>query len=717
MSSLRAGDAGDRLPRGAVALEVADTSAASMMSCSSAYRRMRRDEPAVLADLVEHRVGGAGEHDVLVDARRPRRRSRTRPNRNSSISGSHARKRGQARVQRGAALLAVAAVAGRVALLDLERLVDALVVAVAEHVVRAHDDAARAPGAQPGRHDLVVEVLPRVRPTLLLLGRWHLGDDRRGAWRARELHGRWTIARLRSDAEEPLDGGDRLADLRVALALLGRPRITQWRRCSSSRPSPTPCSALVTDAIWVSTSMQYSSSSIIRCEAADLALDAAQALAVVVLVRGSSRARRSPVIPGRPGVASDTPGGICDVTTEDDGDEPRTTHRDRRRVDLPIEGMTCASCAARIEKALAGARRASTTCRGQLRLRARDRHLRPARGRPRRARATTVADLGYSVPGPTAPRPTPRPTSSARRADRCAGSSSPSCSPSRCCSSRWCPPFMFDGWQWVAFVLATPVDLLVRAGRSTAPRSPNLRHGAVTMDTLVSIGTLAAWTVVGRRAAVPRRGRRSPAWQVDGGHCSSATASAHVYFETGAVIITLLLLGRCFEARARRRSSDALRALARARREDRAARERRRDRRSRASRSATASSCARARRSPPTVVVVDGASAVDVSMLTGEPVPGRRRRRATRCSARRSTPSGRLVVEATRVGQRHRARADRPARRGGAGLEGAGAAARRPDLRRLRAGRARRSRSSRSSVWLLDRRTRPTRRSPPRSRC
>ena len=112
------------------------------------------------------------------------------------------------------------------------------------------------------------------------------------------------------------------------------------------------------------------------------------------------------------------------------------------------------------------------------------------------------------------------------------------------------PAFMVDGWQWIVFVLSTPV--IFWAGwqfhRATLV---NLRHGAVTMDTLVSLGTTAAWlwSVV----ALFFLGATSTGMSGDAG--------AHVYFETAAAIITLLLLGKYFEARARRRSGDALHAL------------------------------------------------------------------------------------------------------------------------------------------------------------
>lgn len=101
-------------------------------------------------------------------------------------------------------------------------------------------------------------------------------------------------------------------------------------------------------------------------------------------------------------------------------------------------------------------------------------------------------------------------------------------------------PLHFAGWEWVAFALATPVVLWAGAGFHLAA-ARNLRHGAATMDTLVSLGTLAAWT-----------------WSAV---VLLAGLEAHTYFEVGAVIATLILLGRFLEGRARGRAGAALRAL------------------------------------------------------------------------------------------------------------------------------------------------------------
>src|SRR4029079_8868486 len=102
------------------------------------------------------------------------------------------------------------------------------------------------------------------------------------------------------------------------------------------------------------------------------------------------------------------------------------------------------------------------------------------------------------------------------------------------------PALQFTGWEWVAFALATPVSCWSGIGFQRATLQ-SARHLAATMDTLISIGTIAAWgwsTVV-----------------LMGG------LDEDTYFEVAAVITTLILLGRYLEARAKSRSSEAIRLL------------------------------------------------------------------------------------------------------------------------------------------------------------
>jgi Cu+-exporting ATPase len=192
------------------------------------------------------------------------------------------------------------------------------------------------------------------------------------------------------------------------------------------------------------------------------------------------------------------------------------------------------------------------------------------------------------------------------------------------------PPLQFDGWEWLAFALATPVVLWAGWPFHRAAVL-NARHGAATMDTLISIGTLAAW-----------------GWSVVG---LLALDDVHTYFEVGAVITTLILLGRYLEARARRRSSAAIRALLElGAKEARVLRDGREvlvpieeievgDR----------FVVRPGEKIATDGVIEDGHSAIDQSMLTGEPVPVEVAPGDEIAGATVNT-HGRLVVRATRVG-------------------------------------------------------------------
>ena len=192
------------------------------------------------------------------------------------------------------------------------------------------------------------------------------------------------------------------------------------------------------------------------------------------------------------------------------------------------------------------------------------------------------------------------------------------------------PPLQFASWEWFAAALSTPVVFWAGFGFHRAALL-NARHGAATMDTLISIGTLAAWI-----------------WSFV---ALVAVEGASMYFEVAAVITTLILLGRFLEARAKRRSGAAIRALLELGAKD-----------------------ARVLRDGLEVVVpveeleigdrfvvrpgekiatdgvVDqGASAIDQSLLTGEPVPVEVGPGDEVAGATINT-SGRLVIRATKVG-------------------------------------------------------------------
>jgi P-type Cu+ transporter len=120
-------------------------------------------------------------------------------------------------------------------------------------------------------------------------------------------------------------------------------------------------------------------------------------------------------------------------------------------------------------------------------------------------------------------------------------------------------PLQFDYWQWLSLALATPVALW---GAWPFHRAAwqNLKHGAATMDTLISVGVLAAWgwSVV----ALCFLGAGEPGMRMGFELVLDRDeAAGQIYLEVAAVVTTFLLAGRYFEARAKRRAGAALRAL------------------------------------------------------------------------------------------------------------------------------------------------------------
>jgi P-type Cu+ transporter len=119
------------------------------------------------------------------------------------------------------------------------------------------------------------------------------------------------------------------------------------------------------------------------------------------------------------------------------------------------------------------------------------------------------------------------------------------------------PSFRFAGWQWVLVALAAPV-----AGWAAWPfhrtALRNLRHGTLTMDTLVSLGITAAcaWSLYAMFVLDARPGSRSARYEL------LHAAGGGIYLEVAAAVTTFLLAGRFFEARARRSAGEAMRELA-----------------------------------------------------------------------------------------------------------------------------------------------------------
>jgi Cu+-exporting ATPase len=211
------------------------------------------------------------------------------------------------------------------------------------------------------------------------------------------------------------------------------------------------------------------------------------------------------------------------------------------------------------------------------------------------------------------------------------------------------PALQFTYWQWLSLQLATPVVLW---GGWPFHRAAwlNLRHGAATMDTLISIGTLAAWSwsVVALFALdAGTTGMKMPFELTP----SRGASGEQIYLEAAAAVVTFLLAGRYFEARAKRRAGSAIRALLELGAKDAAVLENGVERRVPIDRlrEGMLFVVRPGEKVATDGVVREGFSAVDRSLLTGESVPvevgpGDEVIGAT------VNVGGRLVVEATRVG-------------------------------------------------------------------
>ena len=277
------------------------------------------------------------------------------------------------------------------------------------------------------------------------------------------------------------------------------------------------------------------------------------------------------------------------------------------------------------------------------------------------------------------------------------------------------PALQFTNWQWLSLTLAAPV-VVWGAWPFHKAAWTNLRHGTSTMDTLISMGTLAAlgWSLYALFWGTAGTPGMTHPFELT---VERTDGAGNIYFEAAAGVTTFILAGRYFEARSKRRAGAALRALLELGAKDVAVLRDGRGRRVRPGSppsswpSATCSSSGPARRSPPTASSRRATSAVDASMLTGESVPV-------------EVGAGDAVVGATvnaggrlrrprHPGRRgHPARADGPAGRGRAERQGRGAAARRPGLRHLRADRDRPGRRD-PRVLARHRRRAAPRRSPP----
>ncbi|MCT7351167.1 heavy metal translocating P-type ATPase [Streptomyces sp. 15-116A] len=326
-----------------------------------------------------------------------------------------------------------------------------------------------------------------------------------------------------------------------------------------------------------------------------------------------------------------------------------TTVPERTRVELAIGGMTCASCAARIEKKLNRMAGVTATV-----------NYATEKAQVSHDPDTSVADLIATVEatGYTARVPEPARTAAADPRDETAADELLPLRQRLVTAAvlavpvivlAMVPALQFDYWQWLSLTLAAPV-VTYAAWPFHRAAFTNARHGAATMDTLISVGTLAAfgwslWALFLGTAGTP--GMTHPfELTIERGDGTNS-----IYLEAAAGVTAFILAGRYFEARSKRRAGAALRALMELGAKD-----------------VTVLREGREQRIPVDAlkvgdrflvrpgekiatdgIVVEGSSAVDASLLTGESVPievgaGDAVTGAT------VNAGGRLVVEATRIG-------------------------------------------------------------------
>ncbi|MFF9350886.1 heavy metal translocating P-type ATPase, partial [Streptomyces sp. NPDC014734] len=323
-------------------------------------------------------------------------------------------------------------------------------------------------------------------------------------------------------------------------------------------------------------------------------------------------------------------------------------------VELAIGGMTCASCAARIEKKLNRMDGVEATVnyateKAKVSYRGEDVSVQDL--------IATVEKTGYTAQEPAPPVP-------AERGAAVGDEDAPEPDELRTLRQRlttavvlavpvialsMIPALQFDYWQWLALTLTAPV-VTYAAWPFHRAAWTNARHGAATMDTLISVGTSAAflWSVWALFFGTAGMTGMTHPFELTIGRSDGA---GNIYLEAAAGVTAFILAGRFFEARSKRKAGAALKALL-----ELGAKEVTVIRGGREETVPTAELRVGDRflvrpgeKIATDGTVVEGTSAVDASMLTGESVPvevgvGDSVTGAT------LNAGGRLVVEATRIG-------------------------------------------------------------------
>ncbi|WP_019970837.1 cation-translocating P-type ATPase [Mycobacterium sp. 141] len=311
-------------------------------------------------------------------------------------------------------------------------------------------------------------------------------------------------------------------------------------------------------------------------------------------------------------------------------------------VELQIGGMTCASCAARIEKKLNHLDGVTATVNYATEKAHIDGDV------PAETLIKVVEDAGYAAHVPT---PEPEmvpvqddPTASLRtRLVISAALAVP------VIAMAMVPALQFTNWQWLSLTLAAPV-VVWGAWPFHRAAWTNLRHGTATMDTLISMGTLAAfgWSLYALFfGSAGVAGMKHP-FELT---ISRTDGTGNIYLEVAAGVTTFILAGRYFEARSKRRAGAALRALLELGAKDVEVRRNGVEQRIPIDdlRVDDEFVVRPGEKIATDGVVAEGSSAVDASMLTGESVPvevgpGDQVVGAT------VNVGGRLVVRANRIG-------------------------------------------------------------------
>lgn len=226
-------------------------------------------------------------------------------------------------------------------------------------------------------------------------------------------------------------------------------------------------------------------------------------------------------------------------------------------IDLDITGMTCASCANRIEKKLNKQEGVTAT----VNYATEKAHIETGEGAAADADSyiAIVEKLGYggSVPKPEKPAGDDPVAKELRGLKRRLVVAIALATPVILLAM--IPPLQFDYWQWISFALATPVILWAGWPFHKATWV-NLKHGAATMDTLITVGTSAAylWSLYALFFGHAGDPGMRHGWSILN---HAGDPMGDIYFEVAAGVVTFVLAGRYFEKRSKQRAGDAIRAL------------------------------------------------------------------------------------------------------------------------------------------------------------